>query len=183
MVLETKDIKRDMTEHALGNISGAVTIDADDGKVQVGTLDGDITGFTFNNLTGKPIFLQLNNPAEEHAIVSADATANEFEVTGDVTHKLTAGDGAFVMSGSTGNDGSYTALSQSHDVGTNRTTIGVDNVASDEDDGDITISGYGIVLDVDYTIGMLPLSGKSTIYVYEQGGDKYAVIAPDFKAV
>ncbi len=182
MVLETKDIKRDMTEHALGAIHGAVTIDANNGAVQAATQSDDITGWTFDNLTGKPVFLQLDNAEETHAITSADSTANEFEVAGDVTHKLRVGSD-FPVADSHGNDGDYEVTAINYDSGDNKTVIGVTSVADDTNDGDITIGSYGIVLDVDYTLGDLPDDGIFSIYVYEQGGDVYAVVSDAFEAV
>ncbi len=176
------ELKRNLTEHALGNISGAVTIDADDGKVQVGTVNGDITGFTFNNLTGKPIFLQLDNAEETHAITSADSTANEFEVTGNVTHKLKVGSD-FPVADSNANDGDYEVTAISFDEGDNKTVIGVASVADDTDDGNITIGGYSLEVDVDYRLGELPPPGIFAVYFYQQGSDVYAVISEPFNEV
>ncbi len=176
------ELKRNLTEHALGAIHGAVTIDADDGAVQAATQSDDITGWTFSNLVGKPIFLQLDNAEETHAITSADSTDDEFEVAGDVTHKLRVGSD-FSVADSHANDGDYEVTAISFDEGDNKTVIGVASVADDTNDGDITIGGYGIVLDVDYTLGDLPDDGIFSIYVYEQGGDVFAVIADAFEAV
>jgi len=171
-----------LTEHALGNISGAVTIDSDDGAIQSGTLSDDITGWTFSNISGQPVFLHLDNAEETHGITSADDTENEFEVAGDVTHKLEVGS-AFSVSGSTGNDDDYEVTGITYDGGNDKTVIEVASVADATDDGDITIGGYGITLDTDYTIGALPTSGIFTLYVYQQGTDVYAVIADAFEAV
>jgi hypothetical protein len=171
-----------LTEYALGNISGAVTIDSDDGAIQSGTLSDDITGWTFSSISGQPVFLHLDNAEETHAITSADDTENEFEVAGDVTHKLEVGS-AFSVSGSTGNDDDYEVTGVTYDSGNDKTVIEVASVADGTDDGDITIGGYGITLDTDYTIGTLPTSGIFTMYVYQQGTDVYAVIADAFEAV
>ena len=60
-LIDAEFIDSSETAHSLGNISGAVTIDYEDGHWQYATVTGDITSLTINNLppSGKGGWLTL----------------------------------------------------------------------------------------------------------------------------
>lgn len=79
-------------------------------------------------------------------IYSADAVANEFEVTGDYSTELGTGV-VFTVIGSYGNDGTYTSTGASYSGGTGRTTVSVSSVADTTDNGRIYLHGLAATAD------------------------------------
>ena len=74
-------------------------------------------------------------------VAAADATANTFTIATDLTGTFRA-TRTFTVSGSTGNDGTYTTVASEYDGSTN-TTVYVASVADDTNDGSIVADiGY-----------------------------------------
>lgn len=80
--------------------------------------------------------------AFRYSIISASTSSRKFNVAGDQTSIFTNGI-TFVISGSTGNDGTYTVDSSVFETSTNRTRINVlEVVPSSTGDGLIDVSGF-----------------------------------------
>lgn len=89
------------------------------------------TDFTLDDTTGIIIFKDGKAP-QSIDVKTADAGANTFTVEGDVTGDFATGD-KFKVTGSTGNDGTYTITNISYS--SPDTTITVANVPDGTDDG------------------------------------------------
>lgn len=96
--------------------------------------------------------------AVEADIATATAgSTDQFTVAGDLTGVLGVGE-TFYVYGSTGNDGEYTVLAISYDLGTDTTTISVLAVADGTDDGTLAWV-YWAIDDADSSANTFTVAG------------------------
>jgi hypothetical protein len=97
------------------------------------------TGWPFSNLNPSAT---ISRQVTEYAIISVvSGSGGSFVISGDHASEFTNGDG-FYVTGSTGNDKTYTVSSSSYASGPNQTTIIVSgSIASSTSDGSVGIGG------------------------------------------
>jgi len=100
------------------------------------------------------------SPVDRFNLVAADSGANTFSIAGERSAFVRQGD-TFSIISSTGNDGDYTVTSVSYDGVTDRTVIGVANVADNTADGTLVTRKSEIFYP--QVLGLNPVVGYSKV--------------------
>ncbi|MHA1215906.1 MAG: phage tail fiber protein [Candidatus Thorarchaeota archaeon] len=136
-------------EYPVGDSYSHVSTSSADWDTASGGITYNANDITFTTATGNWGTITHAATFDEqldadYAIQSIDGASKQFEVTGDQTAKLVAGEKIRVR-GSTNNDGIYTVVSASYSGGSGTTTITVSETVNEEPTPTPTAPGWGYI--------------------------------------